>query len=426
MKFKCSKLIYPAYEVDAKDRKPLGRPFGFIADFEKSQVSFRCKNLMRAVKLQNQHIIDFDSVEKCHRTEPESSRRVVRFTRDGTTICLGDALRMYKRWLPPTVIISDGPYGLGSYEGDPSTPDNLAEYYLPHLVEWSNYARSNTTLWFWNSELGWANMHRLIQENGWEFRNCHIWNKGIGHIAGNANTKTLRKFPVITEVCVQYVRKVSFSVAGDSLTIKEWLRHEWQRTGLPLCKTNEACGVANAASRKYFTQCHLWYFPPPEAFEMLQKYANNHGNPAGKPYFALDGKKPLSKGQWENMRSKFYCKAGITNVWPEPAVRGGERLKNKNKCLHMNQKPLKLLEMIIEASSDKNDVIWEPFGVLCSAAIAAHKLRRRAFAAEINRDYFDISTQRLDNYDIFRTNKRDSFKGLGTLQTLRKNKRSYS
>ena len=35
---------------------------------------------------------------------------------------------------------------------------------------------------------------------------------GIAHIASNANTKTLRKYPMVTEVCVQYVRNVRFQV----------------------------------------------------------------------------------------------------------------------------------------------------------------------------------------------------------------------
>lgn len=34
--------------------------------------------------------------------------------------------------------------------------------------------------------------------------------------------------------------------------------HEWQRAGLPLYKANEACGVKNAATRKYLTQDWLW------------------------------------------------------------------------------------------------------------------------------------------------------------------------
>ena len=36
-----------------------------------------------------------------------------------------------------------------------------------------------------------------------------------------------------------------------------------------MSETNVASGVKNAASRKYFTPDHLWYFPPAEAFEKI-------------------------------------------------------------------------------------------------------------------------------------------------------------
>jgi site-specific DNA-methyltransferase (adenine-specific) len=323
------------------------------------------------------------------------------YIRDSVSLFLGDSLHLYDCWPHPTVIISDGPYGLGSYPGDPPTPDSLALWYEPHIQAWTQCALPSTTLWFWNSELGWANVHTKIQEAGWEFRNCHIWNKGIGHIAGNCNTKTIRKFPVTTEVCVQYVRKAEFPVGEQIMTMQEWLRHEWERSGLPFSKTNEACGMKNAATRKYFTKDHLWYYPPPEAFDMFQKYANRYGRKEGKPYFSLNGVQPLTAIEWEKMRPRFYCKNGITNVWDEPAVRGVERIKTLSKCVHNNQKPLKLLERCIEASSDIGDVVWEPFGGLCSAAIASHRLQRTAVSAEINPDYYDIAIKRLENYDVF-------------------------
>jgi site-specific DNA-methyltransferase (adenine-specific) len=327
-------------------------------------------------------------------------KMTMNFRRNRAEIFLGDAIDFYRKWPSPTVIVSDGPYGLNSYPGDAPTPEFLEQAYTPHVAAWSERALPSTTLWFWNSELGWANTHALLQSYGWEYRSCHIWNKGIGHIAGNCNSKTMRKFPVTTEVCVQYVKQVTFRVNGQTLSMKEWLRHEWQRSGLPLYKTNEACGVKNAATRKYFTQCHLWYFPPSEAFDAFVRYANKHGMPSGRPYFSIDGLRPLSGEEWMNMRAKFKFKNGITNVWQEPAVRGSERLKRNYKCLHMNQKPLKILEMCIEATSDLGDVVWEPFGGLCSATVAAHKLGRQAYAAEINPDYFEIATKRLNEYDI--------------------------
>ncbi len=323
--------------------------------------------------------------------------------RDGATICLGDALNYYDQWERPTVIVSDGPYGLNSYPGDPPTPEQLGDCYQPHVEAWSRFALPSTTLWFWNSELGWATVHPVLVAAGWEYRNCHIWDKGIGHIAGNSNTKTLRKFPVVTEVCVQYVKRVFFEIEGRQVTMQEWLRHEWERSGLPLNQTNEACGVRNAATRKYFTKDHLWYFPPAEAFEALAAYANKHGKAKGRPYFSLDGKGPITGAEWSSMRAKFHCCNGTTNVWSVPAVRGDERLKDANQCVHMNQKPLRLLELCIQASSEAGDVVWEPFGGLCSGSIAAHKLKRRSYAAEILEEYYYVAIRRLADYDAQET-----------------------
>jgi site-specific DNA-methyltransferase (adenine-specific) len=323
------------------------------------------------------------------------------YRRGLANVFLGDAMEFYARWPAPMVIVSDGPYGLGSYPGDPPTPEDLPDFYAPHVDAWSRHALPSTTLWFWNSELGWANTHPILSSLGWEYRSCHIWDKGIGHVAGNCNGKTLRKFPVTTEVCVQYVKQVTFQVDGRMLSMKQWLRHEWRRSGLPLSQTNEACGVRNAATRKYFTQCHMWYFPPPDAFVALAQYANAHGKPEGRPYFSLDGEHPLTGDEWERMRSKFNFRNGITNVWREPAVRGAERLKRRFKCLHMNQKPLKLLALIIEATSDRGDVVWEPFGGLCSASVAARMSGRRAFSSEINPEYFDHAVRRLSENGLF-------------------------
>jgi len=309
-----------------------------------------------------------------------------------------DAISRYDSWPAPTTIISDGPYGLSLFPGDPPTEEGLAEWYAPHAAAWSRFALPETTLWFWGTEVGWATVHPILKLHGWEYRALHIWDKGIGHIAGNVNSKTIRGFPVVTEVCAQYVRDVHLPNAdGQFLPMKQWLREEWQRSGLPLSKTNEACGVRNAATRKYFTQCHLWYFPPPEMMERLVAFANQHGNPAGRPYFSLDGENPITAAQWAKMRAKWNHTHGITNVWAEPAVRGVERLKSRQvKSAHANQKSLRLMERIITASTDPGDVVWEPFGGLCSAAIASLRTERRCFSAEINEDYFALAQERLE------------------------------
>jgi len=311
------------------------------------------------------------------------------------TIYNEDSQDVYNEWEKPVTIISDGPYGVKGFPGDPPTYVELPQIYEPHIKKWSELSTPQTTLWFWNTEIGWAMVHPILEKYGWQYKSCNTWNKGIKHVAGNANSKTLSHLPKVTEVCVQYVKRPYFKIQEDTITMQEWLRYEWKRTGLPFSKTNEACGVKNAASRKYFTSCHLWYMPPSNAFARIVEYANQHGRECGKPYFSIDGIKPMTKEHWDKLKPKFYCPHGITNVWDEPPLRNGERIKVKSKSVHLNQKPLKLMELIIKASSDEKDVVWEPFGGLCSATAAAFKLNRIAYAAEISEPIYDEAVTRI-------------------------------
>ena len=199
------------------------------------------------------------------------------------TLHSGDSRDFYASWKRPTVIVSDGAYGVLGFEGDTSDHLGIPTWYEPHIKAWSEAALPSTTLWFWNSEIGWAAAHPILEKHGWRYVGVNVWNKGKGHIAGNVNTKRIRQFPVVTEVCVQYV----YEPRINGMLLKQWLLSEWKRTGLPVRAANTACGVADAAVRKYLDQGHLWYFPPPEKFEMLSAYANTHGNPEKRPYFCL-------------------------------------------------------------------------------------------------------------------------------------------
>ena len=184
--------------------------------------------------------------------------------------------------------------------------------------------------------------------------------------------------------------------------MQAWLRHEWHRSGLLLRLTNDACGVANAATRKYLTADHLWYYPPSEAFCRRAEFANLNGNPTGKPYFSQDGYNPLTADQWSQLRAKFNCSVGITNVWRLPQVSGKKRIDGerramrwKYKSLHGSQKPLELIETTIKASSDAGDVIWEPFGGLRPAAICALRLGCISYSSAIVNEFYNAAAKRL-------------------------------
>ncbi|NUQ77469.1 MAG: site-specific DNA-methyltransferase [Polyangiaceae bacterium] len=311
---------------------------------------------------------------------------------NGVEVFYGDSLDHYRSWPNPDVIVSDGAYGVLGFEGDTSDHLGIAAWYEPHIKAWSERAKLGTTLWFWNSEIGWAAAHPILEKHGFRYVNANIWSKGVAHIAGNVNTAKIRRFPVVTEVCVHYVIEPKI----NDLPLKAWLLREWKRTGLPLRAANVACGVADAAVRKYLDQGHLWYWPPIKMFRKLVDYANAHGRPDGRPYFSIDGTRPMTGEEWESTRSKFRCPHAVTNVWNRGPLHGTERVTTPaGKAVHLNQKPLDLMTRIVEASSDAGDVIWEPFGGLFTACLAAMKTDRRGFGCELDSTYFRYGVERL-------------------------------
>lgn len=165
----------------------------------------------------------------------------------------GDALNFYPYWPAPDTIISDGPYGLGIFPGETSTAGELAAIYEPHIAAWSSVAKPSTTLWFWCSELGWAETHNTLQKHGWVYREASVWDKGTAHIAGKVNSLMIKGIPVVTEICVRYTRNPEI----NGVHLRDWLRSEWKRSGLPMREANIACGVRNAASRKWLASDHL-------------------------------------------------------------------------------------------------------------------------------------------------------------------------
>lgn len=323
----------------------------------------------------------------------------------------GDVADAYEAWPSPDCIIVDGPYGVGGFFGDPRTPESLDTLYEPHIKEWSKKSKLSTTLWFWGTEIGWATVHPKLAENGWEYVQVIHWDKGIGHIAGNVNGKSIRQYPIVNEICVFYSKKMEFMTPDGLMPAKKWLVHEWKRTGMPKKRANDACGVKDAATRKYFDQGWLWYPPPADVMEKMVTYANEHGDPAGRPYYSLDGKKPVSKEEWENVRYMWKHEHGITNVWNHPQLRDEERIKGivrrhaprvhkpkKGVTAHLNQKPLAFMHRILNSVTKPGDVVWEPFGGLCSASVAAIESGRVPYAAEIDEYFYSLAKGRLDEH----------------------------
>ena len=77
-----------------------------------------------------------------------------------------------------------------------------------------------------------------------------------------------------------------------------------------------------------------------------------------------------------------------------PDVLQANRTGNK---LHPTQKPISLLQIFIEQSSDENEIILDPFMGSGSTGVATLNTNRKFIGIELDEKYFNIAKNRLEN-----------------------------
>ena len=70
-----------------------------------------------------------------------------------------------------------------------------------------------------------------------------------------------------------------------------------------------------------------------------------------------------------------------------------------NEKVHPCAMPKKLAERFIVVSSNKNDIIFDPFMGSGTTAIACLETGRRYIGCELDKGYFDIAQKRIDDYN---------------------------
>lgn len=70
---------------------------------------------------------------------------------------------------------------------------------------------------------------------------------------------------------------------------------------------------------------------------------------------------------------------------------------NRSQNIHETQKPVRLLERLMNLVTDKDDVVLDPFSGSASTAIACQNLNRNYIGFEIDKEYYDKSLERIKN-----------------------------
>lgn len=73
-----------------------------------------------------------------------------------------------------------------------------------------------------------------------------------------------------------------------------------------------------------------------------------------------------------------------------------KKTKINGKNLHDTEKPVELMKILIENSSDENDIVLDPFMGIGSTGMACKQLKRTFIGIELDKKYFEIAKRRIE------------------------------
>lgn len=104
------------------------------------------------------------------------------------------------------------------------------------------------------------------------------------------------------------------------------------------------------------------------------------------------------------------------NVWNFPRV----RFKMEEYENHPTQKPEVILERVIKASSNEDDIVLDPFSGSFSTCAVAKRLNRRSIGIEINPEYVKMGLRRVDVPSHYTKKELEKVKKRKTTNTSKK------
>ena len=94
-------------------------------------------------------------------------------------------------------------------------------------------------------------------------------------------------------------------------------------------------------------------------------------------------------------KGKKINKCGTADILNVP----NKKTKDENgKNLHDTEKPVELMKILVENSSQVGELVLDPFVGVGATAIACKELDRQYIGVELDEHYYNIAVNRIDNW----------------------------
>ena len=268
------------------------------------------------------------------------------------------------------LVIADPPYWKvvnEEWDNKWKTEEQYIKWSLEWMKEVSRILRYGGSFYLFGYFRTLALVVPHLESLGLELRQQIIIDKGMRSVSGRA-TKNYRMFPNTTE-------SVLLITKDNKQFLKPFLKKLQENKNLTSKEVNEKLGTSSNGGGMWsiYTGKNVCeQFPTKNAWVKLQNALE----------FDLD---------YHKVSQTFNAQIGLTDVWTDINFYDENRI-------HPTQKPIKLIERLILASSNENDLIVDPFGGSLSTGISCYKNNRNFISIEMDKTYFEKSIERFDEF----------------------------
>lgn len=268
------------------------------------------------------------------------------------------------------LIIADPPYFkvIGeSWDYKVSSFNEYLDWSAQYLHELYRVLRKGGSFYLFGYFRILNKLNTVIEREGFELRQQIIVDKGIKAIAGRA-TKGYKMFPNTTE-------SILFFVKDSKPFVKNLLKSKQKELGLKAKEINDRLGVKSNGGGMwsiYTGENMCKQLPTKEVWLKLCDILN------------IDV-------EYESFAQTWNPIMGYHDVWTDIDF-------YEEKRYHPTQKPIKLIERLILASSNEGDIVLDPFMGAGSTALACMKNHRHYLGYEMDSDYYNTCLNRI--YDF--------------------------
>lgn len=235
------------------------------------------------------------------------------------------------------------------------------------------------------------------------FRNEIIWTRTSSH-------NSAKRYGPIHDVILFFSKSESFTwhqqyTAYDEEYINNFYRYVDENGRRYRLSDITGAGIRHGETGQIWrgidvTSKNRHWMRPPSELEQLDA--------SGRLYWPPKGDMPAYKRYLDEMPGK-----PLQDIWPDIQPLGAHE---KERLGYPTQKPLALLERIIQASSNEGDVVLDPFAGCGTTIAAAHKLGRRWLGIDITHLGLALLKYRLG--DMFQLKPGVDFKVIGEPTTV--------